>query len=307
MTALAPNLPSHPVRRWQPVALSSQIPAGKPVRVTIGELDLVIFRDDAGICRTLADRCAHRRAPLSLGKITEEFLVECPYHGWRYDGASGACTAIPNLRPDEKIPAHFRVAAFETLERDGWVQVLLGAGSVLTKQESLELPGLGDTPHEGERALAYPADLFPSTLVDSPSAILSIAGIRILDDHPLGDPVTDADQVTIEYAAMKARPPSRAPKHEPGDFAYTVRLIAAASVVRIFVSSSEDAQLRAAAVIVGVPMGQRITRALWRGSALSGPGTPLKISISDYIDAHPVRASNRFVSSSWSDSLARFA
>src|SRR5271156_3893837 len=128
-------------RHWRTATLSSQVPAGKPVRVVCGHHDLVMFRDADGVCRALTDRCAHRRAPLSQGRLTERFLVECPYHGWQYDGA-GACIAIPNLRPEERIPKTYRVQSFETAERDGFVQVLFGLGHSAVAANNVELPNL---------------------------------------------------------------------------------------------------------------------------------------------------------------------
>jgi phenylpropionate dioxygenase-like ring-hydroxylating dioxygenase large terminal subunit len=141
----------------------------------------VLFRDAGGVCRALADRCAHRRAPLSRGRVTQQCFIECPYHGWRYDGATGACIAIPNLRPDEKIPKNYRVSVYETWERDGFIQILLGQGDARAEAGSVEVPNLGRQ-WQGERFLAYPEELFIDTLVDCPSSILSITGVQILDD-----------------------------------------------------------------------------------------------------------------------------
>ena len=50
-------------------------------------------------CRCFEDRCPHRLAPLSEGRIEpSDGTLFCNYHGWRYDG-SGACRGIPQLDP----------------------------------------------------------------------------------------------------------------------------------------------------------------------------------------------------------------
>jgi nitrite reductase/ring-hydroxylating ferredoxin subunit len=291
----AETMSSNDSRRWRPVALSSEVPAGKPVRVLCASEELVLFRDASGNCRALTDRCAHRRAALSGGRLTDHYLIECPYHGWRYNGASGACVAIPNLRSDEQIPKNYRVQSFETVERDGFIQVLLPAGGSAEPHE-VELPSL-DRHWEGERFLAYPDEFFMSTLVDCPSSILAVSGIRILDDHPFGDPVIKDGRVTVDYAAIKAPRSRRPPKHATADFAYTVRISASRSIARIAVHANDDAQLCAAALLVAVPVGQRITRALWRGSGRAAP--PFTIACRNHVDPIPVRASNGFVSRSW--------
>ena len=58
----------------------------------------MLFRDGEGRAHALQDRCAHRQAPLSAGRTCREG-VECPYHGWVYDGA-GRLARIPSL-PDD--------------------------------------------------------------------------------------------------------------------------------------------------------------------------------------------------------------
>ncbi|MDH3763797.1 MAG: Rieske 2Fe-2S domain-containing protein, partial [Gammaproteobacteria bacterium] len=52
----------------------------KPLALTIMGQHLALFRSEAGTVAALQDRCAHRNAPLSQGKVCEESL-QCPYHG----------------------------------------------------------------------------------------------------------------------------------------------------------------------------------------------------------------------------------
>src|SRR5262249_18813190 len=57
-----------------------------------------------------------RRMPLSKGRITEDGYLQCAYHGWCFDGATGQCARIPNLKPTETVKSNVRVTAFATLE-----------------------------------------------------------------------------------------------------------------------------------------------------------------------------------------------
>src|ERR1700722_19546043 len=182
---LPPKMSSRDPRQWRMVALSSQVATGRPVGIVCGAADLVLFRDVQGVCRALADRCAHRRARLSDGRVTAQFLVECPYHGWRYDGSSGACVGIPNLRADEAIPKNYRVCAYQAVERDGFILVLLDGDEANAQPEHVELPKLDDA-WEGEQLLGYPEEFFMDTLVDCPSSVLAVSGVQILDGHPFG-------------------------------------------------------------------------------------------------------------------------
>ena len=81
---------------------------------------LVLFRDQAGRAAALLDRCPHRNVPLSAGAIVDG-LLQCAYHGWRFDGA-GACRLIPTLATAPEGPAR-RAPAFATREHDGFVWV----------------------------------------------------------------------------------------------------------------------------------------------------------------------------------------
>ena len=83
---------------------------------------LVLFRDTGGRAVALEDRCLHRGAPLSQGRVCAGEL-ECPYHGWRYDG-DGALRAIPALAELPPLDrAH--LARFPCVEQNGYVWVCL--------------------------------------------------------------------------------------------------------------------------------------------------------------------------------------
>ena len=111
---------SGPKDFWQAVALSVDI-SRKPKRILLDGAPIVLFRSSTGIS-ALFDRCAHRLVELSTGKVVEG-EIECPYHGWRFDG-EGRCTAIPGHVGE--MP-HYRVRRYTAIERDGVVFVAVGA------------------------------------------------------------------------------------------------------------------------------------------------------------------------------------
>src|SRR4051794_15775758 len=106
--------------------------------VILGE-SVVVFRDDEGQVGALEDRCAHRNAPLSAGRVTNN-CIECPYHGWRYD-ALGSCTHIPSLGEGVKLPRH-TVRSYPAQEQDGYVWVYMGEGKPTTTP--FEFPHVGE-------------------------------------------------------------------------------------------------------------------------------------------------------------------
>lgn len=76
---------------WHPVAFSHAV-RSKPVQARLMGRRLVVVRDREGPF-VLDDRCPHRGAPLSLGRV-ESGTIACPYHGWRF-GRGGRCLAVP--------------------------------------------------------------------------------------------------------------------------------------------------------------------------------------------------------------------
>ena len=85
---------------------------GKPV---------VLYRGTDSKLIALENRCCHRAAPLSLGRI-EGNDVRCMYHGMKYD-RRGVCVEIPG---QSLIPPKARVRSYSVVERHGWVWVWMG-------------------------------------------------------------------------------------------------------------------------------------------------------------------------------------
>lgn len=113
-----------PVERacWHPVARSDALRAGVPFAAALMGEDLVLWRDASGAVRAFADRCPHRGARLSMGRVVDDAL-ECPYHGWRFDGEA-RCVSIPAL-PTFTPPVGHRACAFLCSEWAGLVWVRL--------------------------------------------------------------------------------------------------------------------------------------------------------------------------------------
>lgn len=82
----------NPLAQWWPVALSHELKS-TPLACQLYDTPLVLFRADDGRAAALPDRCPHRFAPLSAGKVRGG-QIECPYHGWRF-AADGRCTRVP--------------------------------------------------------------------------------------------------------------------------------------------------------------------------------------------------------------------
>ncbi|MCF6443735.1 Rieske 2Fe-2S domain-containing protein [Nereida sp. MMG025] len=104
------TMPPRP--HWQAVALSKDL-RRKPLRLLFNGAPVVLFRAGSEI-KAIEDRCPHRFANLSDGRVVEG-QIECPYHGWRFDG-QGQCRAIPGHQgPLPRV----RIRRFHVAQKDG--------------------------------------------------------------------------------------------------------------------------------------------------------------------------------------------
>jgi anthranilate 1,2-dioxygenase large subunit len=79
---------------WSYLCLASEIPnPGDWVATTIGEVAVIVARDEAGAINAFVNRCAHRGNLLCLTNKGHGREITCIYHGWSYDLA-GQLTGV---------------------------------------------------------------------------------------------------------------------------------------------------------------------------------------------------------------------
>jgi phenylpropionate dioxygenase-like ring-hydroxylating dioxygenase large terminal subunit len=105
---------------WYVAAWSNEI-ARQPFARTILEEPIVFYRKEDGSLAALEDRCAHRHAPLHLGRIKGDH-IECGYHGLVFD-CEGRCVKVPG---QDRIPPKARLRSYKVAEKYGWVWVWMG-------------------------------------------------------------------------------------------------------------------------------------------------------------------------------------
>jgi phenylpropionate dioxygenase-like ring-hydroxylating dioxygenase large terminal subunit len=91
------------------------------LRRTILDQPVVLYRTVEGKAVALEDRCCHRQAQLSMGKLIGN-LVKCPYHGLEFD-PSGACVKIPS---QDRIPPSAKVKSYPIVEKHHWIWIWTG-------------------------------------------------------------------------------------------------------------------------------------------------------------------------------------
>lgn len=127
---------------WYPVHYVTDLSKSQPTPFTLLGRDIVIWWDkNASTWRVFDDKCPHRLARLSEGRVAEDGLLECPYHGWAFAG-NGDCQRIPQQVTDGKAETSKRacVASLPTIEKQGMLFVYPGKAenAALTKVPIVE-------------------------------------------------------------------------------------------------------------------------------------------------------------------------
>jgi phenylpropionate dioxygenase-like ring-hydroxylating dioxygenase large terminal subunit len=125
---------------WYAAGWSSEFGNNLISRTILNE-PVVLFRVESGTAVALADRCAHRFAPLSRGKLKGDVL-ECGYHGLCYD-STGACVFNPH--GTHVIPKVARVKSYELVERDGIAWIWMGEPAQSDESKIRSFPQFGNT------------------------------------------------------------------------------------------------------------------------------------------------------------------
>jgi len=106
---------------WYPVLASTEVGKQPIARTRFGK-QLVFWRSaDNVVC--MPDRCPHRGAALSLGRVNGT-AIACPFHGLEY-APSGQCVGIP-VEADHRIPDGFAIESLPVVEADGYIWLWRG-------------------------------------------------------------------------------------------------------------------------------------------------------------------------------------
>lgn len=194
---------------WYVAIGSAELAAGKPVARTILGEPVVLIRDARGEVFALEDRCAHRGAPLSLGRLVGETRIQCPYHGLEFD-MTGQCVRNPHGKGG--IPPECRLRSYPVAERFG--MLWLWTGDRAPDMDKLPVSAVLEP---ADRRLCSPVTLVRMAapyeyVVDN---LLDLSHVSVLHEGVLGNAATLAadievsqkgDSVTVRRS-MRAVPP----------------------------------------------------------------------------------------------------
>jgi phenylpropionate dioxygenase-like ring-hydroxylating dioxygenase large terminal subunit len=129
---------------WYVAALDHELIDGKLLsRIVLGE-HVLLYRGESGNVIAMNDRCPHRGALLSHGRL-EGDSVRCMYHGIKYDG-SGKCVQIPG---QDMIPPKLKVRTYPIAVRSPFIWVWMGDAAKADPALIVDLPYLNDPQWHG--------------------------------------------------------------------------------------------------------------------------------------------------------------
>lgn len=126
--------------QWYVAAYAGEVtrePTREFLARTICNEPIVFYRTEQGEPVALADRCVHRRYPLSQGKLEGDRLV-CGYHGFTYE-RDGGCVSVPG---QTRVPRTARVASYPVVEQDSFIWVFIGDPKLAEQQQIPRAPWL---------------------------------------------------------------------------------------------------------------------------------------------------------------------
>lgn len=191
---------------WYQAGFANEIPEGGTLARTICDIPLVVYRRADGSPAALVDRCPHRFAPLSAGKVEGDSIF-CGYHGLGF-GADGRC--IHN--PHGPILSALAVRSFPVVERHTIIWVWLGDVDRADPAKVPDLSYIDETPPQARIAGYMPTKANYQLLSDN---ILDLTHADYLHPDTLGGINStaksanrqDGDKVVVEWLAENCDPP----------------------------------------------------------------------------------------------------
>lgn len=116
--------------QWYVVLDSKELKGNKPLKIKRFNEDLVIWRNDQKEISCIEDKCCHRGASLSCGKIVDG-KMECPFHGFLYDN-NGKVITIPANGKNSTVPDSMKVKHYKTHEESGLIWLWYGDQTKIT-------------------------------------------------------------------------------------------------------------------------------------------------------------------------------
>ncbi len=162
---------------WYMAGWADELDDGQLLARTLLEQPVVLFRRPDGTPAALEDRCPHRLAPLSRGRVLEDG-IQCGYHGLQFD-AAGQCVNNPH----GPIPGKARVRPFPLVERWGILWIWMGDPARADADHIPDLADMAATPASAQSRGAMPTACHYQLIIDN---VADLSHVEYLHARTLG-------------------------------------------------------------------------------------------------------------------------
>jgi phenylpropionate dioxygenase-like ring-hydroxylating dioxygenase large terminal subunit len=168
---------SWPRNAWYLAAWNGEI-GERPLARTVLNQKIALYRGADGKIAALEDRCCHRAAPLSMGRVAPTGL-QCRYHGMIF-AADGKCVLIPG---QDTIPPQACVRSYPIVERQEFVWIWMGEAEKADPQQIVEFPPKESRVKGSRQHGMIPMKCNYMLLVDN---LMDLTHIPFVHDNTLG-------------------------------------------------------------------------------------------------------------------------
>ncbi|MDO7837309.1 aromatic ring-hydroxylating dioxygenase subunit alpha [Sphingobium sp. HBC34] len=202
---------------WYQAGWADEVSADTPLVRRILNEPILFFRGAHGDVIALVDRCPHRFAPLSAGRIDGD-TVTCGYHGLAF-GRAGSCVANPH----GPVTSKMQVKAYEVVERHGALWVWMGDAADADHGLLPDLSFIDATPESARIQMYMPTAANYQLIADN---IMDLSHADYLHPTSIGGIITGADATTREegrhviaewHSSNCVPPPAYAPMVAPSE------------------------------------------------------------------------------------------
>ena len=172
---------------WYQAGWSSEV-EDKPLARTFLDTPVVLFRSETGIA-AMHDRCPHRFAPLSNGRV-EGNAIACGYHGLAFD-RQGRCVRNPH----GPVVSAMHIRSFPVVERYCAIWIWMGEAERADPASIPDLSFIDATPDTARLMFYMPTAANYRLMTDN---IMDLSHADYLHAASLGGVITDATTRVFE-------------------------------------------------------------------------------------------------------------
>ncbi|KJE93188.1 hypothetical protein CAOG_04013 [Capsaspora owczarzaki ATCC 30864] len=177
---------------WFCVLYQWELTPGSVKTIQFMGKELVAFRGkETGVVSVLDAYCPHLGANLGISGRVKGDCLECPFHGWRYDG-SGQCAHIPS---QATIPAQAHTRAWPVLERNQMILVWYH----VDETPPTWMPDVIDEVHSKAMRFDAKSDyLVQAHVQEIPENTADVAHLNVLHHLPWNIPIVE-DHFRVDW------------------------------------------------------------------------------------------------------------